>query len=402
RHGRSDTSRVDEIISNKKIQTIYDNKVKSIVDDLHNLEHKQQWIADLIKRKFQYYNVGKFGVLQTDSELTIKEKLNLNDSYNRILCSTDHLNKNNAEKFNRLHHDLVEHNRKNPASHLTYADFSYCRFPLKDITILSSQDQPEGQKGSKERGNSSSTCDNINILLLGETGVGKSTFINALANYLIFETLDEAETSQPVVLMPVSFMITTGDHFEEHIVKFGDSDDSSNEDFSHAGQSVTQRCKSYTFQMGDTYQRKLRIIDTPGFGDTRGIEQDDMNMQHILEYINNLTHLNAICFLLKPNSARLHISFQSYLTQLFSLLDPNALNNIIFCFTSARSTFYTPGDTAPLIKTVLSSLSIGNVSFSKKNVFCFDSESFRYLVARQNKIRFDNNEKEEYEMSWKT
>ncbi|CAF5085388.1 unnamed protein product, partial [Rotaria magnacalcarata] len=40
RHGRSDTSRVDEIISNKKIQTIYDNKVKSIVDDLHNLEHK--------------------------------------------------------------------------------------------------------------------------------------------------------------------------------------------------------------------------------------------------------------------------------------------------------------------------------------------------------------------------
>ncbi|CAM4829272.1 unnamed protein product [Rotaria magnacalcarata] len=402
RHGRSDTSRVDEIISNKKIQTIYDNKVKSIVDDLHNLEHKEQWIADLIKRKFQYYNVGKFGVLQTDSELTIKEKLNLNDSYNRILCSTDHLNKNNAEKFNRLHHDLVEHNRKNPASHLTYADFSYCRFPLKDITILSSQDQPEGQKGSKERGNSSSTCDNINILLLGETGVGKSTFINALANYLIFETLDEAETSQPVVLMPVSFMITTGDHFEEHIVKFGDSDDSSNEDFSHAGQSVTQRCKSYTFQMGATYQRKLRIIDTPGFGDTRGIEQDDMNMQHILEYINNLTHLNAICFLLKPNSARLHISFQSYLTQLFSLLDPNALNNIIFCFTSARSTFYTPGDTAPIIKTVLSSLSIGNVPFSKKNVFCFDSESFRYLVARQNKIRFDNNEKEEYEMSWKT
>ncbi|CAF2201924.1 unnamed protein product [Rotaria magnacalcarata] len=249
---------------------------------------------------------------------------------------------------------------------------------------------------------SSPDMDTINILLLGETGVGKSTFINAFVNYLTFERLDEAETSQPVVLMPVSFMITTGNDFEEHIVKFGDSDDSSNEDFSHAGQSVTQRCKSYTFQMGATYQRKLRIIDTPGFGDTRGIEQDDMNMQHILEYINNLTHLNAICILLKPNASRLNIFFRSCFTQLFSLLDPNALNNIIFCFTNARSTFYTPGDTAPLLKKMLTSLSIGNVPFSKKNVFCFDSESFRYLVARQNKIRFDNNEKEEYEMSWKT
>ncbi|CAM4938933.1 unnamed protein product [Rotaria socialis] len=402
RSGRSDTSRVDEIISKKKMQTIYNNKVKSIVEDLRDLEHKEQWIADLIKQKFQYYDLGKFGILQTDSELTIKEKLNLNDPSNRILCASDCLRKNNAKKFNRLHHDLVEQDRKNPASLLIYADFSYCSFPLKDITILSSQDHSEGQKRSKKRGNSSSTSDTINILLLGETGVGKSTFINALANYLIFETLDEAETSQLVVLMPVSFMITTGDHFEEHIVKFGDSDDSSNEDFSHPGQSVTQRCKSYVFHLNDTDQTKLRIIDTPGFGDTRGIEQDHKNMQHILEYINNLTHLNGICFLLKPNSARLHISFQSYLTQLFSLFDTNALNNIIFCFTSARSTFYTPGDTAPLIKTVLTTLSIGNVPFSKKNVFCFDSESFRYLIARQNKIRFDNNEKEEYERSWKT
>ncbi|CAF4589804.1 unnamed protein product, partial [Rotaria socialis] len=124
---------------------------------------------------------------------------------------------------------------------------------------------------------SSSDMDTINILLLGDTGVGKSTFINAFVNYLTFETLKEAKSNRPVVLIPVSFLVTTGDNSEEHIVKFGDTSDSSNEDFSHPGQSVTQCCKSYTFQMGNTYQRKLRIIDTPGFGDTRGIEQDDFN-----------------------------------------------------------------------------------------------------------------------------
>ena len=68
--------------------------------------------------------------------------------------------------------------------------------------------------------------------------------------------------------------------------------------------------------------RQLRIIDTPGFDDTRGFEQDDRNMEHILQYINNLTHLNAICFLLKPNSLRLNMFFRTCLTRLFSFLNP--------------------------------------------------------------------------------
>ncbi|CAF2147784.1 unnamed protein product [Rotaria magnacalcarata] len=118
----------------------------------------------------------------------------------------------------------------------------------------------------------------ISILLVGESGVGKSTFINAFANYLTFSTLNQAQFNQPIVVIQVSFLMTVNDNFDEQLVKFGDTD--SNEDHSNSGQSVTQQCKSYVFNF--SRGKLLRIIDTPGFGDTRGDTQDEHNMEAIL------------------------------------------------------------------------------------------------------------------------
>jgi hypothetical protein len=86
--------------------------------------------------------------------------------------------------------------------------------------------------------------------------------------------------------------------------------------------------------------------------------------------------------------------------QLFDFLGENAREKIIFCFTNTRSTFYTPGDTAPLLKKLLGSLPVKGTPFTKDNSFCFDSESFRYLVAVQNGIKFELQQKYEYEDSW--
>jgi ribosome biogenesis GTPase A len=296
---------------------------------------------------------------------------------------------------------LINEYGTNANLRLIYADFSYCSFSLPEIIILPTDkisDNPSMEKPST----SSSTKGEVNILLLGESGVGKSTFINAFIQYLAFKTLEEAESKEPIVLIPVSFLMTTGDNFEEKKINFGTADNFNNEDFNHPGESVTQHCKSYVFALNKLDGQKLRIIDTPGFGDTRGIDQDDANMQHILKYINNLTHLNAICFLFKPNASRLNNFFPICLTQLLDLLGPDARQNIIFCFTNARPTFYTPGDTAPLLKAMLSNFSIGDIPFKKENTFCFDSESFRYLVALKNGINFDELDRKEYEMSWST
>ncbi|CAF3436473.1 unnamed protein product [Rotaria sp. Silwood1] len=238
----------------------------------------------------------------------------------------------------------------------------------------------------------------INVLLLGETGVGKSTFINAFVNYLKFDNLQQAERGEPVVLIPVSFLITIGNQFEEFIVEFGKAD--TNENYEHEGQSVTQQCKSYVFDLND--RLRLRLIDTPGIGDTRGINQDIKNIDHILNYINNLSHLNAVCFLLKPNDSRLNIFFRSCIKQLLTYLTPIGYKNIIFCFTNSRATFYAPGDTGPLLRKMLNDEHLNDIPFKKENTFCFDSESFRYLAAKKCNIDFDDYQKQEYISSWNT
>ena len=212
----------------------------------------------------------------------------------------------------------------------------------------------------------------------------------------MFDTLQQAEQCEPIVLLPVSFLITVGDQFDETTVNFGDVD--ANENHEHQGQSVTQQCKSYVFDLNA--RTRLRLIDTPGMGDTRGIDQDDKNIDHVLTYINNLSHLNAICLLLKPNTSRLNVFFRSCINQLLTYLTPIGYNNIIFCFTNARSTFFAPGNTGPLLRKMLKDEHHDGISFQKENTFCFDSESFRYLAARKCGVTFDEFQTQECIQSW--
>ncbi|CAG8589832.1 3567_t:CDS:1 [Funneliformis mosseae] len=238
----------------------------------------------------------------------------------------------------------------------------------------------------------------LNVLLLGETGVGKSTFINAFVNYLNFETLNDALSGDMEVLIPSKFT-TMDKEYNMQEIKVGNKD--SNENVDNTGMSATQGCQSYSFPLHDIC---VTLIDTPGIGDTRGTEKDMENFENILKYISDYEDLHGICILLKPNDARLTIIFRFCIQELLSHLHKNAKDNIVFCFTNSRGTLYRPGDTLPALKKQLHSLkerSGVEIKTNQDTMYCFDSESFRFLAATKNGIEFDKMDEQSFAESWK-
>ena len=243
--------------------------------------------------------------------------------------------------------------------------------------------------------------DELNILILGQTGVGKSTWINAFVNYLTFPSLDDAmKTEELEWFIPCSFSIQKPDptdDLEKLIpvdIKVGfpatKKDDQTNSQGTpnrpnqseldgSSGQSATQITQVYPMLIGNLM---VRIIDTPGIGDTRGVHQDNKNMADILDVLQSYENLHGIVILLKPNNARLDLMFKFCIKQLLMHLHRSAAKNIVFGFTNTRGTSYTPGDTFKPLQALLEeykgSIDIG---LYKHNVYCFDSESFRYLAA---------------------
>ncbi|CAF4957416.1 unnamed protein product [Rotaria sp. Silwood1] len=216
--------------------------------------------------------------------------------------------------------------------------------------------------------NPTSTGD-INILLLGQTGVGKTTFINAFANYLVYNLLNEAMNGKLQEIIPAWFTFLDKDTFEEKTIAIGISNESENK--GRVGESCTRECRSFVFRINN---RKLRLIDAPGIDDTEGVLKDEKNFEDILAYIKLLRHL--------------HI---------------HAKENIMFIFTNARATSFQPGPSAPHLRELLQSLkyqSNTEVLFSKENSFLFDNEAFRFLALCKNGIEFNLEEKKDYSRSW--
>jgi GTPase SAR1 family protein len=225
----------------------------------------------------------------------------------------------------------------------------------------------------------------INIVLLGESGVGKSTWINAFANYLLYENLADAENKE------INFLIPQTTTVEDENGREFKLSDVSPESQSHeqAGESVTRCPRTYELKYGSSV---VRLIDTAGVNDTRGGTIDEQNIDDMLCHISQYRYINAICVLLKSQTNRINPSLRTGLRQIMQNLHTNAQKNLVFCVTFARSSDYEPGQVRGVLRRFVEAEKLA-LEVSDRLIFCFDSESVEYLLKRQFRADLCNDRK---------
>ena len=238
------------------------------------------------------------------------------------------------------------------------------------------------------------------MLLIGETGVGKSTLINAFANYWKFSSLEEAVRAGGVFPIPCTVEVTDPETDEMISVSSDGDAIPATSQTAEVGASVTQMPGVYTFQCNNT---EINFIDTPGMNDpqdTSGHDKDKEHVSNILRVLSIYDEIHAICILVKASENRLSKALTYTLTELLKHLDRNACNNIIFIVTHVACTGFTPDKTKAVLQKFLKNNEI-HIPLTKSTVYCFENETMSYLVQCKNEIsQHDRAKKAGRVMNW--
>jgi len=207
-----------------------------------------------------------------------------------------------------------------------------------------------------------------------------------------------------IVLIPASFSQCDANYVSHRVtVRPEQEDKNGNEciEEDQIGQSSTQGCRSYLFT---SKVGAIRIIDTPGINDVRGIEQDALNFDNILSFVAQYPELHAIFILLHPNNTRNTAGFRLCINGLLKNLEKSASRNIVFVFTNARTTNFLIGETYPILEEALAEIArippYVQIPFNTSNSFLVENDAFRFLASINSGLRFEEHFFENYASSW--
>ncbi|XP_059914118.1 uncharacterized protein LOC132462557 [Gadus macrocephalus] len=146
---------------------------------------------------------------------------------------------------------------------------------------------------------------NRTIMVLGATGAGKSTLVNRMINYILGVTWD--------------------DTFRFKLVDEGTAKSQAH--------SQTSEVTVYKLNHREGFKidHSLTIIDTPGFGDTRGIESDGVivtQLQSLFSAECGVQDIDTICIVAQASLARLTQTQQYVFDSVINIFGNDVTDNI--------------------------------------------------------------------------
>ncbi len=153
------------------------------------------------------------------------------------------------------------------------------------------------------------------MLLIGETGSGKTSF-NLLYNCATVQDLDCGFGAEGL----------------EQFKQFNDIKLENARSLSM--ESKTDDATLYNVEVGDL---KVGVIDTPGFGDSRGFKKDKTNAQRIINALKREEYINCVCLIINGRQARASVLMKYDFSEITSILPKGIIDNVIVVFSNAAN-----------------------------------------------------------------
>ena len=163
------------------------------------------------------------------------------------------------------------------------------------------------------------------VMLVGETGAGKSTLINGMVNYILGVDWEDD--------FRFKLIVEEGRTSQAH------------------SQTTTITAYTIPHQQGSPFDGTLTIVDTPSFGNTKGIDSDKRIVEQIRTFFSmpgkkGIDHIHGIGFVTQALIARLTPTQRYVFASILAVFGKDIGKNILMMITFAD------GKTPPVLEAV--------------------------------------------------